>query len=172
MRDGLYVMKETRDLMRPSRVADVKPPTAPDKRKPATCNQFVFLSYVPALFPRRNRLINYRLIARKRQLQKTQESGRQLSTAIEQKLGDHASYFELVKQRDALRLRINQLKEESATAKATLKAEEDSLKSATVEMLPRARSLTRAQIALLTSKQQLGNQVSYFLSVYAKLIIA
>lgn len=142
LKDGLYVTKETRDNMRPSRVADVKPPTAPDKRKATTCNQFAFVA----------------LIAKRRGLMRAQEMSRHFSEAIEQKLADHATYIDLVKQRDALRMRIAQLKEESTTAKATLKADEDILKATRTELLPRSRTLARSQVALLGAKQQLSNQ--------------
>eukprot|EP00026_Physarum_polycephalum_P005331 Phypoly_transcript_05363.p1 GENE.Phypoly_transcript_05363~~Phypoly_transcript_05363.p1 ORF type:complete len:615 (+),score=107.27 Phypoly_transcript_05363:79-1923(+) len=142
MKDGLYVTKDTRDNMRPSRVADVKPPIAPDKRKATTCNQFAFVA----------------LIAKRRGLMRAQEMSNHFSEAIEQKLGDHATYIDLVKQRDALRMRIAQLKEESTNAKATLKTDEDVLKATRSELLPRSRTLARAQVALLGAKQQLSNQ--------------
>jgi hypothetical protein len=41
---------------------------------------------------------------------RAQEMSRHFSDAIEQKLGEHATYIDLVKQRDALRMRIAQLK--------------------------------------------------------------
>ena len=117
---------------------------------------------------------------------RAQELGRHFSDVIEQKLGDHATYIDLVKQRDELRMRIAQLKvvrggggrrnkrggreekselsftlslqEESTSAKATLKVDEDILKATRTELLPRSRTLARAQVALLGAKQQLSNQ--------------
>jgi hypothetical protein len=141
LKDGLYVTKDTRDKMRPSR-AELKIQLPVDKRKAVTCNQATFLS----------------LIARRKQFLETQDNVNQLSSIIEKKLADHQAYFEKLRKRDALRLRIIRLHEECESHTNLLKTEEELLKVRRAELLPRARGLYRVQIALLASKQQLTNQ--------------
>ncbi|KAL6054767.1 RING-type E3 ubiquitin transferase [Balamuthia mandrillaris] len=141
LNDGLYLREETIAAMRNSgqpALASVTP--GEDRRKGSSCTYHDLL----------------KLMKRKRKLEVARQRSIWLREAIEKKIAARIKYLQLCRRRDMLKIHTNELKKEAERQKARNAEAWERLKAERQHILPRARALSRSQIAFLEDKQKLA----------------
>lgn len=146
MGDGLYLREETVAVMR-------------------TANQLALLDAHPSLDNRKTgRTAAYsefiQVLRIKRELEFQIQQAASHTKVIEQRRIQHTEYLELAQKRDILRSRVGHLRREVEARQQKQQREIEDVRESRKLLIPRARMLSKAQIAFLACKQKLNEELS------------